>query len=127
MHELFRKGDKIQSHGGLFVVNPSNEDFGIEAIHYRTLLFRHYALSYGVNQLTFVDGTHNLNPHKSTSIIWYRVDGLLVWTKFMGVTYAFSEHSKPIIRGVKLFSQVIGFLNHLIPPIRTKLVNFLDF
>jgi len=36
MHELFRKGDSIQSHGGLFVADPSNEDFGIEAIHYQT-------------------------------------------------------------------------------------------
>ena len=102
MHDLFRKGDEIQKHGGLFVVDPSNEDFGMEAIHYQTSLFRRYALTYGVNQLKFVDGTHHLNLHKPTTIIWSGVDRLLR-TKFMGVTYAFSEHSKPIIRGARLF------------------------
>ena len=103
MHELFRKGDHIQSHGGLFVVDPSNEDFGIEAIHYQTALFTQYALTYGVNQLIFIDGTHNLNHRKSTAIIWSGIDGLLR-TKFMGAMDAFSsEHSKPIVRGAKLF------------------------
>ena len=66
MHELFWKGDTIQSYGGLFVVDPFNEIVGIEAIHSQTSLFRQYELTYGVNQLKFVDGTYNLNRHKST-------------------------------------------------------------
>ena len=124
MHDLFRKGDEIQKHGGLFVVDPSNEDFGMEAIHYQTSLFRRYALTYGVNQLKFVDGTHHLNRHKSTAIIWSGVDGLLC-TKFMGVTFAFSEHSKPIIRGARLFPPAMAFLNPIFPPNPTKSENFL--
>ena len=88
MHDLFQKGDEIQKHDGLFVVDPSNKDFGMKAIHYQTALFRLYALTYSVNHLKVVDGTHHLNCHKSTAIIWSGVDGLLR-TTFMGVTYAF--------------------------------------
>ena len=40
--------------------------------------------------------------HNSTAIVWICVDGLLR-TKYIGMTYAFSEHHAPIVRGAKLF------------------------
>ena len=49
-----------------------------------------------------VDGTHHLSRHNSSAIIWIGVDCLLR-TKFMGVTYAFSENHEPIVRGAHLF------------------------
>ena len=102
LHDLFIKGASIQKHGGIFVVDPSKEDFGIEAVHFQPSLFRKYAIAYGVNQLKMVDGTHHLSRHNSSAIIWTGVDCLLR-TKFMGVTYAFSEQHEPIIRGARLF------------------------
>ena len=57
LHDLFIKGASIQKNGGIFVVDPSREDFGIEAVHFQPSLFQKYDIAYGVNQLKMVDGT----------------------------------------------------------------------
>ena len=102
LHDLFRKGDAIQQHGGIFLVDPCHDDFGIESIHFQPSLMRKYANLYAVNQFKMADGTHHLTRHNSTAIVWICVDGLLR-TKYIGMTYAFSEHHAPIVRGAKLF------------------------
>ena len=68
LHDFFIKGASIQKHGGIFVVDPSHEDFGIEAVHFQQSLFRKYDIAYGVNQLKIVDGTHHLSRHNSSAI-----------------------------------------------------------
>ena len=77
LHDIFVKGASIQKNGGIFVVDPSREDFGIEAVHFQLSLFRKYVIAYGVNQLKMVDGTHHLSRYNSPAIIWIGVDRLL--------------------------------------------------
>ncbi len=57
LHDLFMKGDKIWSLGGLFIIVPSQNDFCIETIHCQTKLMGECANIYGTdgfNSLTAI-------------------------------------------------------------------------
>lgn len=102
LHALVKKGDAVRRHGGIFAIDPSPEDFGIDAIHFQPRLFRAYATIYGTNDFKMADGTHHLSQHKSIAVFWTVID-CLMRTKFAGCTFAFTENSLPIIRGAQMF------------------------
>ena len=99
---LFKKGNDIRRHGGIFVIDPSTDDFSIKSLHFQPSLMRQYALTYGVDDLKMADGSHHLSQKNSIAIVWIVIDALLR-TKFAGITYAFSEHHVDIVNGAQLF------------------------
>ena len=59
--DLFKKGERINREGGTFVVVPSSDDFGFQAIHGQPKLMKEYAETYGRDGLKMADGTHKLS------------------------------------------------------------------
>ena len=97
---LFQKCHDVRSLGGIFEIEPSSSDFGIQSIHVQTKLMGDYANVYG--DLMMAYGTHKLSQYDFVFIIWMGIDGLGK-SVFLGTTCNFSENADTIVRGAKLF------------------------
>ena len=102
LHALVKKGDDVKRHGGMFGIDPSPDNFGIDAIHFQLRLFCAHANTYGTNDFKMADGTHHLSHRNSIAAFWIVID-CLIHTKFADCTFAFTENSVPIIRGAQMF------------------------
>ena len=97
---LFEKCESVRRNGGLFIVEPSTEDFGIKSIHCQSKLMGEYASKFG--DVRMADGTFQVSQYDFVFIIWMGIDGLCR-SVFHGMTCNFSENADAIIKGVKMF------------------------
>ena len=97
---LFEKCESVRRNGGLFIVEPSTEDFGIKSIHCQSKLMGEYATKFG--DVRMADGTFQVSQYDFVFIIWMGIDGLCR-SVFHGITCNFSENADAIIKGVKMF------------------------